>query len=183
MYRLSKKKVVLILFLSGMIFLILYLISFIPKGIDLVFDGIMYSTGAYQAKDYDNLNMQKTTVHMRGKLRKPWFKEQTFEGFIDTDLAPVDDKVVHPAFISFFESIPIDIQYYIRPQKTIRRVNYATTFIYKDLNGIYLEFKEFSGLEGYSVVAPGEAIEDIDEVWQDILDKTTVGAVPVEAGQ
>ena len=45
MYRLSKKKVVLILFLSGMIFLILYLISFIPKGIDLVFDGIMYQRG------------------------------------------------------------------------------------------------------------------------------------------
>ncbi len=174
------KKILLLILLAGLILFILYRISFIPKHIDLSYDGIMYSTEAYLAKDYDSLNMQKTTLHMRGKLYKPWFKKQTFEGFIDTDLAPVDDKTIHPAFLHHFESIPIYIQYYIRPQKTIQTVSYANTFIYKDLSGIYLEFKEFSGLEGYSVVAPGEAIEDIDEVWQDILDIITVDAVPAE---
>ena len=53
--------------------------------------------------------------------------------------------------------------------------------LFKELSGIYLEFKEYSGLEGYSVVAPGEAVEDINEVWQDILDIITVDTVPAEA--
>ncbi len=183
MPRLTMRRIILILLLVGSIFFIMYRWSFRPKDIDISYDGTMYSTEAYLAKDYDNLNMQKTTVHMRGKLYKPWFKEQTFEGFIDTDLAPVDDKTVHPAFLYRFESIPIYMEYFIRPQKTIQPVIYAITFIYKDLSGIHLEFKEFSGLEGYSVVAPGEAIEDIDEVWQDILDKITVDVVPVETDQ
>jgi hypothetical protein len=49
------------------------------------------------------------------------------------------------------------------------------------LSGIYLEFKEFSGYEGYSAVAPAGNVEDIDEVWQDILDITTVDISTDEA--
>ena len=179
----NMKRIVLVLLLMGMSLFIMYRISFIPKKINLSYEGIMYSTEAYLAKDYDNLDIKNTTVHMRGKLYKPWFKEQTFTGYVDTDIAPVDDKAVHPAFLYRFESIPIGIQYFIRPQYTIQTVNYAVTFIYKDLSGIYLEFKEYSGHEGYSVVAPAKNIKDIDEVWQDILDIITVVAIPAEADE
>lgn len=174
MFRLSRGKIILILLLAGMIYFILYRISFIPKDINISYDGIMYSTEAYLAKDYDNLDITTTTVNIRGKIQKSWFKKQTFTGYIDTDIAPVDDKVLHPAFLYDFESVPTYINYFIRPNNMIHTASYAVTFIYKDLSGIYLEFKEFSGYEGYSAVAPAVDIEDIDEVWQDIQDITAV---------
>ncbi len=183
MVRLSKKKIKWVLLLAGLILFILYRRSFIPKDIVISYDGIMYSSEAYLAKDYDNLDIKNTKVHMRGKLYKPWFKEQTFKGYIDTDIAPVDEKVLHPAFIYDFESIPLYIQYYTRPQKNSYSVSYAVTFIYKDLSRIYLEYKEYSGHEGYSVVAPAETIEDIDGIWKEIIDKTTISAAPVEIDQ
>lgn len=172
MFRLSKKKVIITLIIINIIILILYLISLKPKNVDITCDGIMYSINAYLEKDYDNLDIKSTKVHMKGKLYKAWFKEQYFVGYIDTDIVPVDDVVLKPAIVESINTLPTKIKYdYKDRTHNPKMEDYANTFICKDMRGIHLDFQKDSGYEGYAVVAPGKDLEDIKDIWNVIRDK------------
>lgn len=108
MKRVSIKQIIFIVIFLILALLFFYGRSFVPKEIDISYKGIMYNEEAYETGDYENLNIRETTVHIRGELHRPWFKEPYIVGYIDTDVAAVDETEFHPeAFWAFEKTYPI----------------------------------------------------------------------------
>ena len=144
--------------------MILYVISYIPRKIDKSFDAIMYLREAYITKDYDNLNLKKTTLHVKGKLYKRLFKEPFFLGYIDSDIAPIDRAVTREANVYIRDPYPRAITYYTWGDSGLYPYYYAMAYFNKDLRMFYIQYSEETEYDGYCLVAPAKDIDDIDDI-------------------
>lgn len=153
------KRVLITLIIIGLFVFFLYLNSFRPRKINLTYNGIMYSKEAYLAKDYDNLDIKKITLKINGNITKKWFKTPYFEGKFDIDIILPDINYVM-ASTSFLDHQPNPIIYYQR-EHSITSEYYADAFYDGYFEQIYLELLDFTGYNGYSVIAPTQDIEDI----------------------
>lgn len=159
-YKLIRNIFILLL----LIFLLLYIKSFFPKQIDSVYNGYMFPSDAYLFDNVDDLSLQVVKVSINGKLHKTWFRKPYFEGYVDVDVAPIDQGFYRATYIANFGTEHNDLHYYYYENK-LKTIEYATSaFLTKDMKQIYLELSEFTGYEGYSVFAPASNVEDLKNV-------------------
>lgn len=164
------KKLLLAFIVIGLFVFVLYLNSFKPRKITLTYDGLMFSKEAYLTKDYNNLDLEKVSIKIDGHITKKWFEPASFRGKIDIDKVLPNINYVM-AMTSFNEYYPNLIMYYQREKRATIHNFYAESFNDGYFNRIYLELLDFTGYNGYSVLAPAEDIDDIDSMWEFLKDK------------